>query len=170
MERPEVPLEQVHEDIHHHAAHAAPGGDGSWTRSIAFSTAIIAGLAALASLLTAHTETEAMHAKMEAVDQWGYYQAKSIKLHVADGTALVLDALGKPQPQHEARERYEAEMEEIEIEAKSCDRESAAYLAAHTWYGYSVTLFQIAIALGAISALTRRRAYWLISLGIGAIG
>jgi hypothetical protein len=33
-----------------------------------------------------------------------------------------------------------------------------------------VTLFQIAIAIAAISALTKRRRYWMVSMLIGAVG
>src|SRR5260370_628741 len=98
MEAPEVPLEQVHEDIHHHtAAHhrADHPGEASWTRYIALSTAIIAALAAVASLCAGHTETEAMYAKMTANDQWSYYQAKSIKLNQLENTAQLIAALGK---------------------------------------------------------------------------
>jgi uncharacterized membrane protein YhaH (DUF805 family) len=33
-----------------------------------------------------------------------------------------------------------------------------------------VTMFQIAIAVAAISALTKRRPFWIVSLVFGAIG
>jgi hypothetical protein len=171
MEAPEVPLEQVQEDIHHHSTshHHAPD---AWTRWIALSTAMIAALAALAALLAGHTETEAMTAKMECNDQWNFYQAKSIKQNLVEGQISTLHAFGKdPEPDLKAKvDKYDQEKAEISKLAKRYDGESKAYLEAHTKYGYGVTMFQIAIALAAISALTRRRRYWLISLGLGAIG
>jgi hypothetical protein len=172
MEAPEVPLEQVHEDIHHHTTGHHPHGEAPWTRYIALSTALIAALAALAALCAGHTETEAMHAKMDANDQWAFYQAKSIKGNQLENTSQIIIALGKePDPALAAKlKKYDEEKAEIQAEARSFDHESSAYLGSHTWYGYGVTMFQVAIALSAISALTRRRRYWLISLGIGAVG
>jgi hypothetical protein len=37
-------------------------------------------------------------------------------------------------------------------------------------FARGVTLFQIAIAIGAIAALTSRRRFWLVSLVFGAVG
>jgi hypothetical protein len=37
-------------------------------------------------------------------------------------------------------------------------------------FARGVTMFQIAIAIAAISALTKRRRYWLVSMVIGVIG
>jgi Domain of unknown function (DUF4337) len=34
----------------------------------------------------------------------------------------------------------------------------------------SVTFFQIAIAVGAISVLIRRKAFWLVSVVVGVVG
>jgi Domain of unknown function (DUF4337) len=47
---------------------------------------------------------------------------------------------------------------------------SKSHLARHMIFASGVTLFQIAIAIGAISALTNRRAFWLLSLLFGLAG
>ncbi len=78
MEGPEVPLEHLHEEIHHHAAH------GGWISGVALSTAVLAVLAAIAGLLAGSHANEAMMSQIEASDQWGYYQAKSIKAAVLE--------------------------------------------------------------------------------------
>lgn len=183
MEPPEVPLEQVQEDIHHHAehggGHAAPPGAGhgahpevSWTRWVALSTACIAALAALAALAAGENETEAMQAKMSANDDWSYMQAASVKRHLVEDKIDILTALGHPPAAKldQDRAKYEAKEKELQDQAKAEDAASAAYLIAHGRYGYGVTMFQVAIALSAISALTRRRRYWLLSLGLGIVG
>jgi len=43
-------------------------------------------------------------------------------------------------------------------------------LRTHHVLSRSVTMFQIAIAIGAISVLTKRRKFWAISLGFRAVG
>ncbi len=174
MEAPEVPLEQVQDDIQEHATAHGHGGHASetpWTRWIALSTALIAALAALASLAAGHTETESMLAKMEANDRWGYMNSVSLKLHQSEDTERILAAIGKEAGAVTAKDsKHEDDKRKQEELANASERASVLYLKAHESYGYGVTLFQVAIALSAISALTRRRRYWLISLGLGGIG
>src|SRR2546421_12707398 len=71
MEEAEVPLEHLHEEIHHHAEHGGP----PWISWVALSTAILAVLAAIAGLLSGKHANEAMMSQIQASDQWGYYQA-----------------------------------------------------------------------------------------------
>src|ERR1043165_2062531 len=80
MEEAEVPLEHLHEEIHHRAEH---GGE-KWISWVALSTAILAVLAAIAGLLSGSHANEAMMSQIQASDQWGYYQAKSVKAAVLD--------------------------------------------------------------------------------------
>ncbi|HVZ33860.1 MAG TPA: DUF4337 family protein, partial [Polyangiaceae bacterium] len=44
------------------------------------------------------------------------------------------------------------------------------FLARHHRFAISVTIFQIAIALCAIAALTRRKALWFVGLCAGGVG
>ena len=80
MEEAEVPLEGLQEHVHHSAEHS----DAAWISWVALSTAILAVLAAIAGLLSGKHANEAMMSQIEASDQWGYYQAKSIKASVLD--------------------------------------------------------------------------------------
>jgi hypothetical protein len=43
-------------------------------------------------------------------------------------------------------------------------------LHRHHGFANAVALFQVAIALGALAALTRSRPVWFASLGLGAVG
>src|SRR5256885_4894817 len=56
MEEAEVPLESLHEEIHHHAEHGGP----PWISGVALSTAILAVLAAITGLLSGKHANEAM--------------------------------------------------------------------------------------------------------------
>ena len=80
MEESEVPLEHLHEQVHHSAEHSRE----TWISWVALSTAILAALAAIAGLLSGRHVNEAMMNQIEASDQWNYYQAKSIKASVLD--------------------------------------------------------------------------------------
>jgi len=91
MEAPEVPLEQVQEHIEHHA-HSEGGG---FVSAVALSTAILAALAALVSLLAGDHANEAMISQMKASDQWAYFQAKGIKAAVLTAKTDLLTAQGQ---------------------------------------------------------------------------
>src|SRR5207245_5663686 len=82
MEEAEVPLEHLHEQVHHSVEHSG----AVWISWVALSTAVLAVLAAIAGLLSGHHVNEAMMNQIEAYDQWSYYQAKSIKASVLDAT------------------------------------------------------------------------------------
>jgi hypothetical protein len=168
MEAPEVPTEHLSEEIHHHASH----GGSSWMMGVALSSALLAGLAAVCSLLAGHHANEAMIDQMKASDQWAYYQAKGIKSAVLSSKMELLEGEGKAVSAKDTEkiEQYRKDQDEITAGAKEHEESSERHLASHVVYARGVTLFQIAIAIGAISVLIHRRSFWLVSLGFGAVG
>src|SRR5256714_3619042 len=164
MEEAEVPLEHLHEQIHHDAEH----GGARWISGVALSTAILAVLAAIAGLLSGKHANEAMMAQIEASDQWSYYQSKSIKASVLDAK---MSLAGAPDESDQSkRDRYEKEQEEIKSEAERKEAAAKSNFHKHEVFAGGVTMFQIAIAIAAISALTRKRRFWFVSLLFGAAG
>jgi hypothetical protein len=158
----------------------------SWTLYLSLSTAIIAVFAAIASLESGSLANAAILAKNEAVlnqarasDQWAYYQAKGIKhvVYAAQADALAAANAGEAAKLREEAKRYKDEQDAIEKGAKELEekveaagRAAEASLERHHRFAISVTVFQVAIALAAIAALTRRRPLWYLSLAIGASG
>jgi hypothetical protein len=159
---------------------------GGLLRTIALTTALFAALAAIASLEAGGTvnealalKTEATQLQAEASDQWSYYQAKGLKAAVADAQQNIWVALDKAPPadlatnaqrylddQKTSREKAEA----LEHERDAKTAESEALMHRHHYFADAVALLQVAIALGAIAALTRRRAAWVGSAILGVIG
>ena len=74
----------------------------------------------------------------------------------------LLEALGKPMTENDKTKtaEYRQDKEKIQSEAEGLGKQAKHYLATHHLLARSVTLFQIAIAIGAISILTKRRAFW----------
>jgi hypothetical protein len=168
MEGPEVPTEHLHEEIHHHAHRSRE----SWVLGVALSSALLAGLAAVAALMAGHHANEAMLSQIESSDQWSYFQAKGIKQAQLATKLDVLSALGKA-PAHADEEKiaqYDTEKEQIQKKAEELEKDSRSHLHTHQALAAGVTMFQIAIAVGAIAVLIHRRAFWLGSLLVGAIG
>jgi Domain of unknown function (DUF4337) len=181
-EGPEVETERLHEAIHEELEKEG----GSFLRAIAVTTALLAALAAVASLRAGATvnealvlKTEAARLQAEASDQWAYYQAKGVKAAVQEGIRASWTAAGKAPPPEaaERQKRYTEEQEAIAEKARELERERDArsgeadhLLHLHHRYANAVAFFQVAIALGAVAALTRYRLVWIGSLAVGLAG
>jgi len=164
MEEAEVPLEHLHEHVKESAEHSGQ----AWISWVALSTAILAVLAAIAGLLSGEHANEAMMNQIESSDQWNYYQAKGIKASVLDAK---MSLSGAPNESDKSkRDRYEKEQEQIKSEAERKEAAAKSNFHQHEVFARAVTMFQIAIAIAAISALTRKRKFWFVSLIFGLLG
>jgi hypothetical protein len=159
---------------------------GSFLRWISLTTALLAALAAIASLKAGATVNEALVLKTDATrlqaqasDQWAYYQAKGIKGAVAQSAINTWQAAGKSAPPRLAEEtaRYTAQQDSISRKAAELEhqrdeksREAEVLLSQHHFFAAAVALLQISIALGAIAALTVSRLVWFGSIALGAAG
>ncbi|MEP6699559.1 MAG: DUF4337 family protein, partial [Verrucomicrobiota bacterium] len=122
----------------------------------------------IAGLLSGRHANEAMMSQIQASDQWGYYQAKSIKASVLDAK-MTLTAVSTEKDKEKAAQ-YQEEQAEIKREAEHKQAEAKSNFHKHEIFARSVTMFQIAIAIAAISALTKRRRFWFVSLVFGLAG
>jgi hypothetical protein len=181
-EEPEVDTDRLHEAIQEELEREG----GSLLRSIALTTAFLAAFAAIASLLAGSTVNEALVLKGEstrlqaqASDQWAYYQAKGIKAVIEESAAAAWEASGRPVPAliEQTRQRYASEQQGIQRNARELERardakseEADHLLHRHHLFAAAVALFQVAIALGAVAALTRIRVVWITSLFTGFAG
>ncbi|MGD0278217.1 MAG: DUF4337 domain-containing protein [Smithella sp.] len=164
----EVPTEKLHESIQEEAEKTGE----RWVLLVALSTAILAVFAALCSLMAGHHANEALIEQIQSSDQWAYYQAKGIKAAVLESKIETLQALGKQISikDEEKVKNYKKEQKELEEQAKEKQTSSSAHLKAHKTLAKAVTVFQIAIAVSAISVLTRRKWLWYGSNVLGLFG
>ena len=135
---------------------------------VSLSMAVLAVLVATVTLLGHRAHTEEILLQNKATDQWNYYQAKSIKAAVLDSKTAVIGA--RDGSDESKRARYEKEQEEIKSEAERKQAAAKSYFHKHEVFARGVTMFQIAIAIAAISALTKKRSFWVVSLVFGAFG
>ena len=168
MEPPEVPLEQSQEEIAHHAHQTTE----KWVMGVALTAALLAVLAAVTALLAEHHANEAMLDQIRSSDKWAFYQAKSIKANLFTTRIELLKALGKTVDEKDLSkvEEYRTGQETVREEAEEKERASETHLRHHTILSRSVTLFQVGIAVAAISVLTRRKSFWFASLAFGVVG
>ena len=181
-ETPEVDIDKLKETIDEEIEREG----GALLRGIALTTAVLAALAAVSALKAGGTANEALALKTEATrlqaeasDQWTYYQAKGLKATITEAEKNTWIALDKTPPEALAKneERYAEDQrrskekaEELEKVRDTMGNEADHLMHHHHFFAQSVALLQVAIALGAVAALTRRRAVWAGSVVLGVIG
>ncbi|MEI8090073.1 MAG: DUF4337 domain-containing protein [Opitutaceae bacterium] len=160
----------------------------SWTKFVSLSMICLAVLAAVAtqrgagySSATMKQLNEATFNQAQASDQWAFYQAKGIKQSIYEQERDRLNTLGAPEPKTLAAiisriDRYEKEKKEISAEAHKFEvkRDEARALATQAAnsgreIGLATTIFQIAIALGGVCLVVKKRWLWHSSLVAGSL-
>ena len=180
-EAPEIDTDKLREAIDEEMEKEG----GTLLRTIAVTTAVFAAVAAIASLKAGGSANEALALKTEATrlqaeasDKWAYYQAKNLKSAVNEVSRNVYVALAKPEPEElaKAQEKYAEDQRKASEEAKELEKqrdekgkEADHLMHHHHFFAQSVALLQVAIALGAVAALTRKRVVWVgsVLLGLG---
>jgi Domain of unknown function (DUF4337) len=153
-----------------------------WTAYIALSTALIAVIAAIVGLYGSQAASRSIIAKNEAVlyqnkasDAWAYYQAKGIKedIYIVGAKAnphLAKELRAEAGRYNKEKEKVKKEAEALEGKVENSNKESDNNYERHHVFDYSETFLHIAIALAAISALTRSKPFWALSLLLSLIG
>jgi hypothetical protein len=160
---------------HEHAVEeAAEKERDSLAQKIALMTAVLATVGALVSYQSGSAQTEAMFLKnqsilkqAEASDQWAFYQAKSTKGHIAEAAAALATTpevrvhfIAQQEKEEKEKAEVQAEAKKLEAESRKLGEESEAKLRPHERLALALTFIQIAVALAAITVLTRRT--WLL--------
>uniref|UniRef100_E6QQT5 DUF4337 domain-containing protein n=1 Tax=mine drainage metagenome TaxID=410659 RepID=E6QQT5_9ZZZZ len=160
--------------IHVHEHH----GSDRLSQWVALFTAILAALGAVLSYQGSHLMNEVLLQKNEAVlmkahatDQWNYYQAVSTKLHLTE-MAKILSPAEKRAGFDTSIAKYKTQKTAIKVDAEKfetasthANNEAARLDAPHELLAFAMILFQIAVALASVTALTQRA--WL--MGVAAI-
>ncbi|MQY50676.1 DUF4337 domain-containing protein [Rhodocyclus tenuis] len=171
----------VHGPHDHEVEHVAQHGGDNFTSRLAVLTAVLSTIGAIFGYMGGHSQNAALLYKNEAAiqktsasNQWNYYQAKSNKQNLAE-LSVTLTSGEAQEKFRQAVDRYKKEKEEIKVEAdrleaaaKEADEKSEVEMHVHERWALATTLLQIAIALSAITLLTRKR--WMLVSVYGATG
>jgi len=170
-----------------HVAQKAKAKSEQWTRYVSLTMVIIAVLAAIATLKgggfstrTLKEMNEATFNQTQASDQWSFFEAKSIKENLYQIELDHLNAAPAPDAAIVAKmsakiKQYDADKADITTKAKAFEtardraRETATVAAEHSRkMGLAITLYQIAIALGAMCLIVKKKPLWIASGLLGA--
>lgn len=158
--------EEVEEQIHH--AH------DPFDKRVATSTAVIAALLAVVSVLGQHFQTEELLSQQKASDQWAYYQAKDIRRYSAqvaqDEIAQVKGDAAAVKRYVDDEKRYKKQGTEIQDKAREfeAERDSAGRKANRFHLGE--VFLEVAIVLSSLAILTKRRPLFTAGLASALVG
>ncbi len=174
-----------------HDAPAGREGSGEGTerkRSVVvpLSTAIFAVLAALSTLFAHNRSISALSVKNEAIlaqskasDRYAYYQARRVTYHLY-AALLQTDLIARPKVRdalQQAANREQTSSLSVLADAKSFEAKAAAdedhaeaILRGFETLELASTLFEIAIVLGSISALSDNRAVLAFGGALATLG
>src|ERR1700744_5293428 len=154
-----------------------------WTKYVSLTMVCVAVLAAVATLRgggfstrTLKEMNEATFSQAEASDQWSFFQAQSIKENLYQIELDHLNAVAQPDAAAVEKmkakiEKYEKAKADVTAQAKKHEQErdaarkTAVSAAEHSKsMGLSITLFQIAIALGAMCLIVKKKPLGIVSM------
>ena len=146
---------------------------------VSLSMAILSVLVAVVGLMGHRAHTEETVLQTKANDQWAYYQAKDIRLHmdkaIADLESFV--AVSDPAKAAHAREanlaeaeKYKKQTEELQSEAKDLDRETDLASRRANRYDLGEIFLEVALVITSITLLSGRRVFWHAGLVLGGTG
>jgi len=169
-------------EVSEHIEHAHHQGE----KGIGLTMAIVAVLLAVATLLSHRAHTEEVVLKGDANDQWAYYQAKNIRVHMytADSKLAALMPNGKELAADFA-ERAKIEREgapatvdtaakegadKIQERARERDKEMILTGRKAGDFDAAELFLEVSIVLCSISLLSASKLYWRLSFISTAIG
>jgi len=155
-----------------------------WLKWVALTTTILAVCAAFGSMKSGGYSTQVQLLTTKESDQWSYYEAKSIKLHLTEMERDLLNIEALRDNPVAVKDEVEQKIKNLEKNIVTYNKEKDAiktqadsYSGIQTVlkrhggnFSLAVMLFQIAIMLSAIGSLLKQKPAWLVGLAIGAIG
>jgi hypothetical protein len=154
-----------------------------WLNYLATTTVVFAVFATLSTFKAGGFSTLAVLSQNQASDQWGYYQAKSIKgyLYEIQKEKISMEMKTSAGPLKSGYEglilRYEEKLKKYESEKAAIMKDAQALeerredARSHSKrFGVAVIFLQMAIVFSSISALLKKKILWLASIALGAWG
>ncbi len=170
-------MEETELHVHHPHHH----GSDQLSQRVALFTALLAVLGAILGYQTNQLMDEVLLQKNDAVllkahatDQWNYYQSVSTKMHLMElAKDLAPETRQKQFDQSIAKYKKQkteikASAEQFEEQSAKANKEVSELDAPHSMLAMAMIMFQIAVALASVTALTQRT--WLLGMaGLSAL-
>jgi len=146
---------------------------------VSITISIMAVFVAGASLLGHRAHTEGLRLETQAASRWTQYQAKSVRLHEAQGFSDVVKLVAPLNKEmgEELKEKYAKEVEhyegdkvDVSKEAKNLEDERDLTVRQADRFDGGEALLEIGLVICSITLLTKRKGFWLGGVFLRAAG
>ena len=139
---------------------------------VAMSTMVMALFSAIGALFAGISANDAMLVRTAEILTETRLETDRLEIDILAGNALMLEALGLEVEEEMLARIAEdrEEMEEFAAEVEFAEDEVELVMVAHERLAVGVTLLSIAITLGGMALVTRRRPIWYLGLGLSVVG
>src|SRR4029077_6604352 len=167
------------EDIHELQEKAEHGAHEPNLAPVTMTMAVFAVLVAATGLAGHRAHTEELLHQTRATDQWAYYQAKDIRrrnyeLFIDELSVFTLQNSEQTQRIKEKYakeiERYRDQEKDIQAEAKRAENEVLVQGRRADRSDRSEVLLEAPLVICSITLLTRKKAFWVFGMVLGAAG
>jgi len=146
---------------------------------VSLTIAILAVFVAVVSLLGHRAHTEEILMQTRATDQWGYYQAKNMRLNNLEALDEVMTALENTKAEraqevqkhfHEEIDKYGEQKKDIQAEARELEVEVQRASRRADRFDLGEVFLEIALVVTSITLLTDNRKFWYLGIGLACVG
>jgi len=141
------------------------GGSLSWHRLVAFTTLVLAMLAALSALLAGMTAGEVLFDRTEEIIDLTEAVSDQVRVEVLKAKHQLLAAAGVPVPPEDIAEIEAIEAAEKDLEAAQEAARDKTFSAenTHLVFGIAATIFAVSIAVAGMAVIVNQQ--WLLAAG-----
>jgi hypothetical protein len=159
-----------------------PETSDAFGKKVAITIAIFAVALTFIGSKGDNAKTDAILKTNEAANQWGYYQAKSLKQNLAETEARLLTLLHPPgDTDTAAREaavaraaatvkRYDEEKQDVKKEAEALVAAAAHNSKINDRCDHAALPLQLGVVICSVGILSRWRLFWFIGIALGLLG
>ena len=160
--------------------------DSALNTGISIAVALAGTFMALSNVKDGNIAQSMQDAQARKINEWSYYQAKSTKQHIAEGTLeqlkslRMLSAAGNPEALSELDKKigdfqakvakYEGEKTDIKVKAEGWQTTYEELNKVDDQFDMSDAAMSVGIALCGVSALVKRRGLFGVALAFLAFG
>jgi len=152
------------------AAQKAKEKADSWTKYVSLLVVFFAVATGIGALRAGSHSSRTVLRQAQASDQWAYYQAKGIKGRISELELHQATDEAKVKKLTDDVARYKAEQTEAADTAKRLEAERDEAARHSGPLGNGIAALQIAIALGSICILTKKKLLFSASAALGFAG
>jgi len=150
----------------------------AWTKYVSLTVVIIAVFAAVATQWGGKYSSRTQMSQAQASDQWSFYQAKSIKQHLAEATLAQVKRSGNTNDAELARTikklsddlaRYGTDKAEIKAKAEGLEKVRDDASKRSRALGQAISYFTVAIASASICMVTKKKPLWFVAIAMSIV-